>query len=115
MADGYSGLGYGYTGNMHIKCWHCGSERTFRANKELDTYYCNDCGKKTAVEDMTLCFANCECGRRARYYTNLKKPFDLECLYCKQPVAMFPVKKRGKRTIYMSAYSLELQEEKRKR
>lgn len=115
MGDVYSGFGYGYSGNLHVKCWHCGAEKDFFAKRELETYYCNSCGKKTDISSMTSCFLNCECGNHARYYTNMKVPFDIVCFDCGQPVAMFPRKKKGKKMAFFSAYTLELQEEKAKK
>lgn len=109
------GLGYGYKGNIHVRCWHCGFEKAFHARYEMEYFKCEACGKKTSLDDMRTVYLDCECGNHARYVTNAKTPFDLQCYNCKQPVAMYPIKSKYKNNIFVSAYSLELREEKRKK
>ena len=64
--------------------------KTFCAKKPMSVYHCYDCGTDTALaNNMTPVYANCECGKRSRYMTNVTEwGFDLTCVVCGAPVAV---------------------------
>lgn len=78
-----------YGGFLHLKCPGCGATKTFCAKKPMSVYHCYDCGTDTALaNNMTPVYANCECGKRSRYMTNVTEwGFDLTCVVCGAPVA----------------------------
>ena len=79
-----------YSGFLHLRCSGCGALKTFCAKKPMSIYHCYDCGADTELSGhMTLVYANCECGKRARYMTNVTEwGFDLSCVVCGTPVAV---------------------------
>lgn len=79
-----------YKGFLHIKCPHCGKEKSFFTKKELAKYHCFQCGHDVILEGkMKLLWVNCPCGNRQKYLTNAEeKMFDVECLDCGMPVAV---------------------------
>ena len=78
----------GYKGFLMIRCKGCGHTRAFYSKYELNLYKCQECGEKTILEDLRLLWANCECGQRAHYYTNVDDPVtEVNCLVCGAPVA----------------------------
>lgn len=61
--------------------------------KTVEVTYCDRCS--TAIDpdeltnNLTPVYANCECGKRARYMTNVTEwGFDLACVVCGAPVAV---------------------------
>lgn len=79
-----------YGGFLHLKCSGCGATKTFCAKKPMSVYHCYDCGVDTDLtNNMTPVYANCECGKRSRYMTNVTEwGFDLTCVVCGAPVAV---------------------------
>lgn len=79
-----------YSGFLHLKCSGCGATKTFCTKKPMSVYHCYDCGTDTALaNNMTPVYANCECGKRSRYMTNVTEwGFDLTCVVCGAPVAV---------------------------
>mgnify|MGYP004624574665 CR=1 FL=1 len=79
-----------YNGFLHLKCSGCGATKTFCAKKPMSMYHCYDCGTDTDLtNNMTPVYANCECGKRSRYMTNVTEwGFDLTCVVCGAPVAV---------------------------
>lgn len=84
-----------------IRCKECGYTRTFYSKYKLNWYKCQECGEKTVLEDLRLLWANCECGQRAHYYTNVDDPVtEVNCLVCGTPVAVeWNAKKKCYQTI----------------
>ena len=79
----------GYKGFLMIRCKGCGHVSTFCSKYELNWYKCQECGEKTILEDLRLLWANCECGQRAHYYTNVNEPVtEVSCVACVAPVAV---------------------------
>lgn len=79
----------GYSGFLHIKCQHCGKEKTYCSKHRIKYYECKNCGERTELKDLVWLYTNCECGRNARYLTNMtEKAFDVCCVDCGQPVAV---------------------------
>lgn len=91
----------GYKGFLMIRCKGCGHTRAFYSKYELNWYKCQECGEKTILEDLRLLRANCECGQRAYYYTNVDDPVtEANCLVCGAPVAVeWNAKKKCYQTI----------------
>lgn len=91
----------GYKGFLMIRCKGCGHTRAFYSKYELNLYKCQECGEKTILEDLRLLWANCECGQRAHYYTNVDDPVtEVNCLVCGAPVAVgWNAKKKCYQTI----------------
>lgn len=88
----------GYSGFLHLRCGHCGNTHTFCAKRKLSHYECVACGTKTPLEDMTLLYMKCECGRESKYLTNMSEfAFDINCIKCGSPV---PVKYNNRKKIY---------------
>ena len=78
-----------YSGFLHIKCSGCGAIKTFCTKKPMSTYRCYDCGTDTVLTNMTAVYADCECGKRSRYMTNIDEwGFDLACVDCGSPMAV---------------------------
>lgn len=60
----------GYGGYLYIKCPVCGKVKGFCAKTRISNF-------------------RCECGRQARYLTNMEEPeFDITCYDCGAPVAV---------------------------
>lgn len=91
----------GYKGFLMIRCKGCGHTRAFYSKYELNLYKCQECGEKTILEGLRLLWANCECGQRAHYYTNVDDPVtEVNCLVCGAPVAVgWNAKKKCYQTI----------------
>lgn len=91
----------GYGGFLHIKCQYCGKERTFCSKHKIKSCKCKECGEETKLKDLVQLYTNCECGRKAAYWTNMtEKAFDVRCVDCGQPVAvMYNGKKNQYETI----------------
>lgn len=77
-------------GFVYIKCIHCGAISGRCLKNQADHFTCPECGKETELDDLRELSVNCECGKRFFYQTNLKmKMFDINCLECGAPVAVF--------------------------
>lgn len=86
----------GYSGFLHIKCQHCGKEKTYCSKHGIKYHECKNCGKRTELKDLVRLYTNCECGRKAAYWTNMtEKAFDVLCVDCGQPVAVMYNKKKN--------------------
>lgn len=78
----------GYGGYLYMKCPACGKTRGFCAKTRLNHYRC-ECGAVTRMERMVPLYMKCECGRQARYLTNMTETeFDVDCYDCGAPVAV---------------------------
>ena len=78
----------GYGGYLYMKCPACGKTRGFCAKTRLNHYRC-ECGAVTRMEHMVPLYMKCECGRQARYLTNMTDTeFDITCYDCGAPVAV---------------------------
>lgn len=78
----------GYGGFLYIRCPACGKTKGFCAKARLNNFRC-DCGAVTRMENMVPLFMKCECGRQAKYLTNMTdKEFDITCYDCGAPVAV---------------------------
>lgn len=78
----------GYGGYLYIKCPVCGKVKGFCAKTRINNYKC-DCGCLTKLKNMVPMVMKCECGRQARYLTNMTDPeFDVICYDCGAPVAV---------------------------
>lgn len=107
MSNTYTGMGYGYKGNMHIQCWKCGAQRSFYTRQETEVFYCKECGYRTGLEKLSVAYVRCECETFNKYYTNVARPFEVECRGCGQPVAMYQRKSKGKMPVWVSAFDME--------
>lgn len=86
----------GYGGFLHIKCKHCGKEKTYCSKHGIKYHECKNCGERTELKDLVRLYTNCECGRKAAYWTNMtEKAFDVRCVDCGQPVAVMYNKKKN--------------------
>lgn len=86
----------GYSGFLHIKCQHCGKEKTYCSKYRIKYYECKNCGERTELKGMVRLRTNCECGKKAIYWTNMtEKEFDVCCVDCGQPVAVTYNRKRN--------------------
>ena len=73
----------GYGGFLHIKCKHCGKEKTYCSSHKIKYHKCEECGEETKLKDLVQLYTNCECGRKAAYWTNMtEKAFDVRCVDC---------------------------------
>ena len=78
-----------YTGFLHLKCPSCGAVKTFCAKEPMKGYRCQGCGERVPLETLTVATLDCECGKRARYFTNRTEwGFDIPCVACGAPVAV---------------------------
>lgn len=81
-------ISIGYGGFLYIKCPDCGKIKGFCAKARLSNFRC-DCGSVTRLEHLVPLYLSCECGRNARYMTNMEEPaFDVVCYDCGSPVAV---------------------------
>ncbi len=89
-----------YRGFLQIRCEHCGKIRAYCSNYPV-TYHKCECGHKTDLHDLKPLYANCECGQRSYYRTNIEDPIlDVNCISCGAPVAVeWNAKKKSYRTI----------------
>ena len=77
-----------YRGFLLIRCEHCGKVQAY-CSKCLITYHKCECGHKTDLHDLKPLYANCECGQRSYYRTNIEDPIlDVNCISCGAPVAV---------------------------
>jgi DNA-directed RNA polymerase subunit RPC12/RpoP len=81
-------------GFLHIKCEHCGSVGSFfvKPERAKEEYMCTKCSKISSLEGLRRLVAQCKCGKRWIYKTNLKPqdaPFDKPCLECD---SLIPIK-----------------------
>ena len=67
-----------------------GKEKTYcKGRKKIKYHKCEECGEEMELKDLVWLYTNCECGRNARYLTNMtEKAFDVCCVDCGQPVAV---------------------------
>lgn len=93
-------ISIGYGGFLYIKCPDCGKIKGFCAKARLSNFRC-ECGSTTKLENLVPLFLHCECGRNARYLTNMEEPvFDIVCYDCGNPVPVaWNAKKRQYETI----------------
>lgn len=78
----------GFGGFLYVKCPDCGNVKGFCAKTRIRNFRC-DCGCVTRLEHMVPLYLNCECGRKARYLTNMDdSEFDMTCYDCGAPVAI---------------------------
>lgn len=78
----------GYGGYLYIKCPVCGKVKGFCAKTRISNFRC-ECGCVTKLKKMVPMIMKCECGRQARYLTNMEEPeFDITCYDCGAPVAV---------------------------
>lgn len=85
----------GYSGFLYVKCSHCGKIKAFCTKINIKYYLCRECGRKTDLKDLVPLYINCECGRRAKYMTNMTdEEFDVNCPECGAPVAVMWNKKK---------------------
>lgn len=85
----------GYGGYLYMKCSACGKTRGFCAKTRLN-HYRGECGAVTRMESMVPLYMRCECGRQARYLTNMTEDeFDITCYDCGAPVAVRWNDKKG--------------------
>ena len=90
----------GYKGFLMIRCKGCGHVSTFCSKYELNWHKCKECGEKIVLENLRGLFANCECGQRAHYYTNVDDPVaEVSCVTCGAPV---PVEWNPKKKCYQT-------------
>ena len=86
----------GYGGFLHIKRKHCGKEKTYCSSHKIKYHKCEECGEETKLKDLVQLYTNCECGRKAAYWTNMtEKAFDVRCVDCGQPVAVMYNKEKN--------------------
>lgn len=79
----------GYKGFLMISCKECGHVNTFCSKNKISQYKCPECGKRTTLKDLRLLWANCECGKISRYFTNIEDPVtEVNCVDCGMPVAV---------------------------
>ncbi|MCP1103733.1 hypothetical protein M2454_003084 [Aequitasia blattaphilus] len=84
-----------YGGFLHIQCKHCGAAKTYCAKTPTDTFICG-CGEYTEITDVKTLYANCECGKQAKYRTNTTEiMFDIPCVECGAPVPIAYNEKKG--------------------
>lgn len=77
-----------YRGFLLIRCEHCGKIRAYCSNYPVTCHKC-ECGHKTDLHDLKPLYANCECGQRSYYRTNIEDPMiDVNCISCGAPVAV---------------------------
>ena len=85
----------GYGGYLYIKCPVCGKVKGFCAKTRINNFRC-ECGSVTKLKKMVPMIMKCECGRQARYLTNMEEPeFDITCYDCGAPVAVQWNDKKG--------------------
>lgn len=78
----------GYGGYLYMKCHACGKTRGFCAKTRLNNFRC-ECGAVTKMGNMVPLYIKCECGRQAKYLTNMTDAaFDIPCYDCGAPVAV---------------------------
>lgn len=72
----------GYKGFLGIQCEDCGNTKWFCTKKPIRSYIC-DCGHTTELHDLKPLYAECRCGQRSKYQTNIAEDrTSLNCLSC---------------------------------
>lgn len=91
--DGNAILGF-----SHIRCEHCGAEKTFCARSWLSKYTCERCGQVTRLRGhIHPARAVCKCGNRSIYSTNAEESaFDIPCVVCGAPMSVVWVPGRNR-------------------
>ena len=75
-------------GFAFLRCDHCGGELAFSAKNWISRYKCRSCGGETWLHGrVRMAIANCECGNRSVYSTNVEEgTFDIPCVACGAPM-----------------------------
>ena len=83
--DGNAILGF-----SHIRCEHCGAEKTFCAKSWYSQYTCDRCGQVTRLRGhVHPAKATCKCGNKSVYSTNVEESaFDIPCVVCGAPMSV---------------------------
>lgn len=83
--DGNAILGF-----AHIRCEHCGAEKTFCAKGWISKYTCDRCGQVTRLRGhVHPAKATCKCGNKSIYSTNVEESaFDIPCVVCGAPMSV---------------------------
>ena len=83
--DGNAILGF-----SHIRCEHCGAEKTFCAKSWYSKYTCDRCGQVTRLRGhVHPAKATCKCGNKSVYSTNVEESaFDIPCVVCGAPMSV---------------------------
>lgn len=83
--DGNAILGF-----SHIRCEHCGAEKTFCAKSWYSKYTCDRCGQVTRLRGhVHPAKATCKCGNKSIYSTNVEESaFDIPCVVCGAPMSV---------------------------
>lgn len=91
--DGNAILGF-----SHIRCEHCGAEKTFCARSWLSKYTCEHCGQVTRLRGhIHPARAVCKCGNRSIYSANAEESaFDIPCVVCGAPMSVVWVPGRNR-------------------
>jgi hypothetical protein len=84
--ESYRGLTY--KGFIYWKCKKCGAIRGFCLKKESKGIHCMNCGDESLFDEpLKPLYANCECGQRFKYMTNMdEEMFDMDCIDCGAPI-----------------------------
>ena len=78
-----------WNGFVHIRCEACHHETTICLRSPTTEYRCRECGHLMNLPDPYRAYINCECGRSARYLTNVTDwAFDIPCVACGMPNAV---------------------------
>lgn len=78
-----------YTGFLFVKCENCGDTKAYCAKFPTQYHKCKVCGAHTEFHNLRKMFIRCECGRKAKYLTNVTdKMVDVPCPDCGSPVAV---------------------------
>lgn len=87
----------GFSGFLKIECEKCGKIHSFCAKEKQRDFYCKECGHITHITRLRHMFLNCPCcGRHSRYFTNFTEEDVTEnCFFCKEPVDLFLLRKKG--------------------
>ena len=91
--DGNAILGF-----SHIRCEHCGAEKTFCAKSWYSKYTCDRCGQVTRLRGhVHPAKATCKCGNKSVYSTNAEESaFDIPCVVCGAPMSVVWVPGRNR-------------------
>ena len=80
----------GYKGFLYIKCPYCGTIKGFNSKEPLGYYKSHECGEGFVMKDLAEVYANCKCGQRWMYKTNIDvEEFEMPCLECGTPIPLF--------------------------
>ena len=79
----------GYKGFLLIKCNTCGRIHAFNSRTITSRHQCRDCNRVMDLENLVPLQADCECGQKSRYRTNIEEPMlDVTCIACGNPVTV---------------------------